>query len=274
MPQIPIYIINLDESTDRLQRISNDLSKYDLHYQRFPAIKGVDLDEETINRWCPERHMWWARRDIKLGEIGCFLSHVKLFEEIIARGYERVCVLEDDADIDAELVSWVQDSTPIPNNGDILKLTINGEFSTCSGMPVGEFSGRTMAFMFRRGIHGTYGYIITRQGAQKALEHLAVMKDAVDNAMFEFWNSNLETYHVYPPVVRTGEESIIGSEGRALKKTGQKISKPMMNRLRRRVLDIQNFYKKHRFMIRVFGFSYPMRFIMLSRHHQRQQNIG
>ncbi len=258
MPQIPIFIINLKQSTDRWERISAELDQLGLTYEKFPAVYGADLSDDEIKKYCPNRHLWWTRRDLKLGEIGCYLSHIYLLEEIVKRGIDRACVLEDDAWILPEFLQWVRSDTPLPDNADILKLTINGEYHLSRGIKVGSYANRLITFLTFRGVHGTYGYIITREGAIKALERLSTIRDGIDHAMFEFWNSGLVSYCVYPPVVRTGEESIIGAEGRAVKKTGQ-LKKAIGLRLRKRVRDVKVFYKKHTFLFKLFGPWYPFK---------------
>ena len=38
----------------------------------------------------------YLKRPLKMGEIGCFLSHYFIWEEMIAKNLQRVIVLEDD----------------------------------------------------------------------------------------------------------------------------------------------------------------------------------
>ncbi|ROT72094.1 hypothetical protein C7M84_009553 [Penaeus vannamei] len=38
----------------------------------------------------------WAQRDMTFGEIGCFLSHYFIWEDIVNNGYEQVLLFEDD----------------------------------------------------------------------------------------------------------------------------------------------------------------------------------
>jgi collagen beta-1,O-galactosyltransferase len=38
----------------------------------------------------------FTKRPLKLGEIGCFLSHYKVWNDVVENNYERVVVLEDD----------------------------------------------------------------------------------------------------------------------------------------------------------------------------------
>ena len=265
MPQIPIYIINLEQSKDRLKRICSELDFLGLDYERFPAVNGLDLEEEEVQKYFPNKYMWWARRELQRGEIGCALSHIKLFQLIQERGIERACILEDDAIIGADFKAWIMDHTPMVDKSHILKLTINSrDLGKCRGIKVQRYSGRDICFLPRRGVHGTYGYIINREGLKLALDNLRVAFDAIDHSLFEYWNSQIVTYHTYPPVITTGEDSIIGRELRSSKMQRYSYDKPLSYKIRRFRRDLINFYRRQKFMLKIIGPSYIFRKTRLS----------
>jgi GR25 family glycosyltransferase involved in LPS biosynthesis len=90
-----VYVINLDKDTGRMERIRENLSKYGIRYERFPAVYGKALPMETI-----QQHASWACRTFTCNRsiVGCAMSHRALWERI-SRGKEGVwhMVLEDDA---------------------------------------------------------------------------------------------------------------------------------------------------------------------------------
>jgi glycosyl transferase family 25 len=92
----PIYIINLDRSSERLARIAKELKDAGLPFRRVPAIDGRDLDlsvreyDEDASR----RH-YLAR--LSPGEIACVLSHREVWRLIQDGEEEAAVVLEDDA---------------------------------------------------------------------------------------------------------------------------------------------------------------------------------
>lgn len=56
---------------------------------------------------------------MKLGEIGCFLSHYHVWKEIVERGYQSTLVLEDDIRFEAffksKVHSVMNEVSKIPN---------------------------------------------------------------------------------------------------------------------------------------------------------------
>lgn len=263
MPQIPIFVINLDESKDRWKKISSSLDALGLYYERFSAVRGVALSQEELNQYCPNRYLWWTRNEISLGAIGCYLSHLKLYEEILRRDLEVVCVIEDDATLSESLPEWLERAHELIDQSDILKLTINGDYSEHKGIHIENFLNRKIAFLPSNGIHGTYGYIISKSAIKKIIDRIQVVHDAIDHTLFEYWNTNLRILHVYPPVItHESEESIIELE--TVRKGRNKYPKSTIYRLRRRVRDVQKFYRQQTYMFMNFGIKYPFKLVSLS----------
>ncbi len=78
-----IYCINLDRRPDRWEECKTEFEKNNLKVQRFTAIDGKLLPEDP-------------RRKLLPGEIGCLKSHIAVLNDIVAKGYRRALVLEDD----------------------------------------------------------------------------------------------------------------------------------------------------------------------------------
>ena len=66
------FFINLEERKDRLYHIENELKKMSIKGERINAVKS------------------------KQGNIGCTLSHIRAIETAKQRGYEQICIIEDD----------------------------------------------------------------------------------------------------------------------------------------------------------------------------------
>jgi GR25 family glycosyltransferase involved in LPS biosynthesis len=118
-----IYLINLDQRPEKLQRCLDQLEPYGIFPYRFSAVKGWELDFETINdlgvkldprrryhslttTFLPNGEMYrGAMTDPKKtyfyqamtrGALGCFLSHLSILKDAYDSGYETIWVMEDD----------------------------------------------------------------------------------------------------------------------------------------------------------------------------------
>lgn len=93
-----IFLINLERRPERLKKMSNILRLLGVDFTRFNAVDGQKLTEIEISqiKFLPGYEDPYHRRPMKRGEIGCFLSHYKIWEEIVNKKLDQVIILEDD----------------------------------------------------------------------------------------------------------------------------------------------------------------------------------
>lgn len=206
MEQVPIFIINLDESRDRYGDISGRLSDLGLEFERVPAIKGTDMSRSEMARVNPWRPWRYARTN---AEVGCYASHLKALMIVSDRRLPRAIILEDDAIFDADFADFAHPRYPLPHGTDILKLE-GFDFSGKAVVPFGVASpDRRFAFLTTPS-SGSAAYLITLVGAQKALRRLTAMKDQFDSDLFRYWQTGITTYDVIPyPVRQNGADTTI-----------------------------------------------------------------
>lgn len=93
-----ILVINLKHRTDRWKRISRMLSDRGVldRVLRIEAVEGKDLPGLGARPWFRKDSSETLLR-MKAGAAGCCLSHRKAIETAQKKGFNRVLVLEDDA---------------------------------------------------------------------------------------------------------------------------------------------------------------------------------
>jgi len=89
------YLINMDSDTDRLAWMLSQVDKLPGELIRISAVNGKKLTEEQIRSNTSGPCAEFCTRSM----IGCYLSHVKVWEEIIKNGDDMAIVLEDDAEL-------------------------------------------------------------------------------------------------------------------------------------------------------------------------------
>ncbi|XP_055383197.1 glycosyltransferase 25 family member-like [Condylostylus longicornis] len=95
-----IYMINLNRRPERKHKMELQFREMGLIVERFEATDGREIkfdDLESMGvKILPNYEDPILRRKIKIGEIGCFLSHYKIWEKIIELGQKEVLIFEDD----------------------------------------------------------------------------------------------------------------------------------------------------------------------------------
>lgn len=108
MPNIPIYIINLDRRKDRWETTENTMKILGItNYKRFSAIDGKTLRwDNKVEAMFPldlttekKRNESHKRKD---GVVGCAMSHMKLWEQLLKDSEDVYLIFEDDVIFNAE----------------------------------------------------------------------------------------------------------------------------------------------------------------------------
>ncbi len=102
MPNIDcIYLINLDERPDRLEKFYGEFSSVQFKINRVSAVNGWKLPEKVFKKLGGP----YGPR-ISPGHLGCLLSHVSVLHHAYKAQWDTIWVLEDDATI-LENVSFI-----------------------------------------------------------------------------------------------------------------------------------------------------------------------
>lgn len=184
-----IYYLNLDKHKDRLKHTKVELSKSKLlssNAERFVAVDGSMIDLSSIDNTIITDS---ARSDIKSGKqktfgisltygsLGCALSHRKIFQEC-KQSKKPFLILEDDFIIDHMFDQDMYDVIHnIDNSFDILYLGFH-DIPSAKIETVGEFIAKPIGLTC-----GTYGYIISPNGASKLLQYVFPLECQIDSMM-------------------------------------------------------------------------------------------
>ena len=97
-----IYVINLDRRNDRLDNIDNVLTDAELDYTRISAVDGSVFDTVyalTYSEGYDDlKCLGGDDRKGHLPHTGCYLSHIKCLKKARNSKYDKVLILEDDAE--------------------------------------------------------------------------------------------------------------------------------------------------------------------------------
>lgn len=125
---VKIFLINLDRRPDRLQYVQHQMERLNLDFTRISAVDGQFLSMETQSLINIEQFIIETKKKPVLGELGCALSHRKVWEKIIDENIEYALILEDDVKIKAELLTFLH-NFKFYNFFDFLNLSTNKPYN-------------------------------------------------------------------------------------------------------------------------------------------------
>ena len=98
MQTIPIYIISLKRTPERRLQIQRQLDAYNLKYQVIEAVDAYNFQEAELKILDIE-NPYQPDYINSLSALGCLLSHIKFYDQVIQNNHKIACVLEDDAQL-------------------------------------------------------------------------------------------------------------------------------------------------------------------------------
>lgn len=102
----PVYIVSLKKDFTRRNTISKKLNEYKIGHKFVDAVVGKELSPEEISMLNLQGIKKRKRRSPTFGELGCSLSHQKIYNEMINNHIEWAIILEDDAIIDKRFADF------------------------------------------------------------------------------------------------------------------------------------------------------------------------
>ena len=212
-----VFIINAEKDVARKEFMEQQLSSLkDVDYEFVKAIMGSDIDpviREDLSKKIKNSHpeINW---EILNGEIGCYLSHLAIYEKICVDKCqdEWFVILEDDAQLTSEFISILTDfrlkNKIVKSNYELIVLGFDAGKNLKYSAPSNRYSHSIKKIT--KGInigypkynhYGSFAYMITRSSARKLLKHGTENPSLSDYMIYESPNSSIELGILNKPIV-------------------------------------------------------------------------
>jgi glycosyl transferase family 25 len=222
-----IYVLTIEVAEHRRKNFQERFAG--LEYEFF---FGADKEKFTVEEVLKQgiysdrltRHHHRMGRTMRHGEIACSWSHKMIYEDMLANGYNRVMIFEDDAVPDLKMVEKIPEILKdFPENGDLLmwgwsKNGIHHAGTLLKQMvyhvqhTLGKLKwNHTMIrnlharpyskHLKKSGFHDfTFAYGLTRRCAEKFLKMQTPIQYVADNLLaYAATNDTINAFITYPP---------------------------------------------------------------------------
>ena len=217
---IPIFVINLDHRSDRLEKMKERLGY--LKFVRLSATYGEDLSNEDYYQLLSTD----LKYEMSKNEIACIYSHRRAWQKMIDADMPFICILEDDVQVSHSFSDFVSDDNWLPENFDLIKIEtmLQPVWVTRKKIKTKD----RMLYQLRSPHFGTAGYLLNQKGARKLLALTQKCDRALDDLLFEKGltdNYNLKILQIIPAlcvqefvITGTSSESDISNDRFHLRK--------------------------------------------------------
>ncbi len=169
---IQIFVISLSRSQDRRTAVVNQMQRLGIEFTFWDAVDGKILTKDELKYVDFQLAEKTCGHILSLGEVGCALSHIRLYEYMVKNGIDRAIVLEDDIHLHGHFKNIV-DKAIRCCRADIIFLH-HGKAKSWPLKPNLVEGYRLARYITpskssTRGVLSTAGYILTLEGARKLL---------------------------------------------------------------------------------------------------------
>src|SRR6476646_8063978 len=122
---LPIFVINLDRSPERLALMQAQAGALGLSFERVPGVDGT----KALPAWVVTQFLGELGQEptaLSKGEVGCYASHLRVMSKIIDQRLQAAIVLEDDALLDENFARNAEQAVrAAPEGWDCIHLSTN-----------------------------------------------------------------------------------------------------------------------------------------------------
>ncbi len=221
--QIPVLVVSLAQASKRRKFMREQMERQKIDYEFFDAVDGDKLSRAYLSKFKVEEGEQLLERPLSKGELGCVFSHLQVYEKMLAENIERLVVLEDDSQLNADFAALINNLNTSPLQWDLLHLGYwavlkDAPFFGKNIYPISLWESRLLpatatSTKYRIGppiasLEGSHTYAITKKGAEELIQQIKNSPVLPSDVRLEI-NSIKQRFAIAPiPVRQLGGDSI------------------------------------------------------------------
>ena len=173
----PTFVVSLARAHDRRAAVCKHLQELGITFRLIDAVDGRALPANEVAT------MVEPGQTMHPGAIGCYLSHLEIYRQVLAEQIPLALILEDDARLSPRCVNFLQTVKPTSafdycfldsdDHNDRGPIFFDPDDAT-------ELAPGYCAYRLSAGPHTTHAYMITLECARKRLAHAFPLRKPID----------------------------------------------------------------------------------------------
>lgn len=223
-----LYLINLDDSRERLLAATAQLQRAGLSFTRVAAYDGRKTNPDELAVYDRAKAYEYLGRAMVGGEIGCYFSHLTCAQKFLDSDADVGIVIEDDIQFQNDFVAPIIEAVDwMTHHGhadwEVLnfgnqKLKISTPLHTCAMGSAQHTLHKAHYFPMT-----TTGVAWSRAGAQAFVNASGTIFAPVDNYLRHWQTRRAKGYSFLPPLVTTtGSQSEIDTSPAGMRRKNQR----------------------------------------------------
>jgi glycosyl transferase family 25 len=225
----PAYVINLERSPERRLYITSHLRSLGIAPTVVPAFDGKKLSLDEVirdGRYDDEVSRRTFDRSLSMAEIGCGLSHLSIYKQMVRDNTPYALVSEDDAQFAPDARERIDAALKVaPSDWDIIQLRFD-----CRHFEPAEAGLVRFKFGHSLPVAAT-AYLISQRAARVLAENALPIRYPADSLLGRVDQWGLQAHGVWPELV--GVNNVFPSAIQGNRNTRFRVSNFMKNLLLR-----------------------------------------
>jgi GR25 family glycosyltransferase involved in LPS biosynthesis len=177
MSLLPVFVVSLARAAERRARMVEHLQSIGVVYRVIDAVDGGAIPESERNA------LTGPGVRLHPGAIGCYLSHLEIYRQMVDEGISAALVLEDDARLHPAFAAVLRDGLTSTDfdycflDSDDHNDRVNIYYDRDDAVPV---AGNLLAHKLSGGPQTTHAYIITLDAAGRRLDAAFPIMRSID----------------------------------------------------------------------------------------------
>lgn len=194
-----VFLINLDASKDRFEYCLSKLKQFDIDFERFSAVDGKELSSDEIEDFYSfEQNKALYKKTMSNGEVACYLSHFKLWKQIVDEDLDYAIILEDDFELNPYF-SQVHQALAQLKDWDYIRLA-----NPTRKIKITERIAIDKTFelvRFNKTPINTLAQAVSNKGAKQLLLNFKKIARPIDVDLKHCWEKEIDVIGINPPIV-------------------------------------------------------------------------
>ena len=192
------FVINLPRDKERRETMAARLDKLGLPYEIFEAVNGYELKPEELGFYDSKKRCRYFGRDLEPGELGCLLSHYKIYQKMVADNIEHAVILEDDVIFEDNFPHVLEALLETKVPWDVIRFLGSKKIYKRGCRKIVPLVGEYWLARLPTAPGGAHGYLITLRAAHIMLKHMQKNWMPIDTLQGRTWETGLETLVTHP----------------------------------------------------------------------------
>lgn len=192
------YVVNMLKDTQKRATIEKQLAVHpELDYQIWKAVEGRKLAQEELKDCVSPLFYQRYKKYASLPALGCALSHISIYRDIVQNNIPYALILEDDAILSQNLC--LDKLVPLLNTDKPIAILLTSDFWYKKDALVKEISENHQVFQLYDG-YMTSGYLVNKACAELLQKKIYPVQFTAD-AWKDFIDLGVTLYGVVPHVI-------------------------------------------------------------------------